>query len=323
MPRSKLQPPRRRPPTLPPAPLTVAEVLTWADAHRDRVGRWPNAYTGSIPEAPLGTSWRQVDNGLRYGSRGLPGNSSLAQLLVEHRGHRHVGALPRLTVAAILRWADAWYQRAGEWPVRESGVIPEATAGDTWKDIDNALIHGLRGFQRGQSLPQLLARRRGVRNLHTIPRLTIKMILRWIEVHHRATGRWPTVHAGPVVGQPGETWLAVQSALDQGTRGLPGGSSLAQLLQEHRGIRNKSRLPRLTERRILAWADAHLRSTGRYTVIASGPIADAPGETWLAMQMALVEGLRGLPGGSSLARLLNERRGVPIHKGRPRRNIGP
>jgi hypothetical protein len=241
MPRSKLQPPRRRPPTLPPPPLTVAEVLTWADAHRDRAGRWPNAYSGPIPEAPLGTSWRQVDNGLRYGSRGLPGKSSLAQLLAEHRGHRHVGALPRLTVVAILAWADAWHQRTGEWPVRESGLIPEATAGDMWKDIDNALIHGLRGFRRGQSLPQLLARRAGARNLHTIPRLTIKTILRWIEGHHGATGRWPTVYSGPVAGQPGENWHMVNSALDKGLRGLPGGSSLAKVLRKHFGVVNRYR----------------------------------------------------------------------------------
>jgi hypothetical protein len=107
MPRHRLPKPRRRPPTLPPPPLTVAEVITWADAHRDRTGRWPNAYSGPIPDAPLGTNWKLVDNGLRHGSRGLPGESSLAQLLAEQRGHRNIGALPRLTVAQILRWADA------------------------------------------------------------------------------------------------------------------------------------------------------------------------------------------------------------------------
>jgi hypothetical protein len=298
-------------------------VLTWTDAHRDRTGSWPNAFSGVIPEAPLGTNWRQVDNALRYGLRGPHGRSSLAQLLAEHRGHRNIMALPRLTVALILRWADAWHRRTGEWPLIHSGPIPDATAGDTWKDIDTALRQGLRGLRSGRSLPQVLAQRRGVRYLHSTPPLTVETILAWAGSHHVTTGRWPRVDSGPVAGQPGETWLAVQSALDQGTRGLPGGSSLAQLLQQRRGVRNKSRLPRLTKRKILAWADAHQRRTGRYPVIASGPIADAPGETWLAMQVALVEGLRGLPGGSSLARLLNERRGVPIRKGRPRRTSPP
>jgi hypothetical protein len=126
--------PSRRPP-----PLSVAEVLAWADAHRARVGTWPNACSGAIPDATLGTNWRQVDNALRYGLRGLPGKSSLAQLLAEHRGHRNAMALPRLTVAKILRWADTWQQCTGVWPLIESGPIPDATDGDTWQDIDTAL----------------------------------------------------------------------------------------------------------------------------------------------------------------------------------------
>jgi hypothetical protein len=46
--------------------------------------------------------------------------------------------------------------------------------------------------------------------------------------------------------------------------------------------------------------------TGRWPSAGSGPIAEAPGEKWNADNMALVKGNRGLPGGSSLARLLGE-----------------
>ena len=35
----------------------------------------------------------------------------------------------------------------------------------------------------------------------------------------------------------------------------------------------------------------------------SGPIAEAPGETWKSVDLALRYGYRGLPGGASLARL--------------------
>jgi hypothetical protein len=65
-------------------------------------------------------------------------------------------------------------------------------------------------------------------------------------------------------------------------------------------VGNRARLPRITAKKILAWADAHHRRTGRGPSCESGPILDAPGETWLAVQMALVQGLRGLRGGSSL-----------------------
>ncbi len=56
--------------------------------------------------------------------------------------------------------------------------------------------------------------------------------------------------------------------------------------------------------RILSWTDAHHARTGRWPNYDSGPIMDAPGETWAAVQMALTLGRRGLPGGSSQARLL-------------------
>jgi hypothetical protein len=46
-------------------------------------------------------------------------------------------------------------------------------------------------------------------------------------------------------------------ALRLGLRGLPGGSSLARLLDEQRRVRNVKNLPPLTEEQILAWADEH------------------------------------------------------------------
>jgi hypothetical protein len=146
---------------LPVPPLTVAEILAWADAYRARKGRFPHAFSGAIPEAPLGTNWRQVDNALRYGLRGLAGGASLAQFLAEHRGHRNIQRLPRLTDARIVRWAVAWKRRTGDWPLIGSGSIPESTAGDTWKAVDIALRQGLRGLRPGRSLPQLLAEQRG------------------------------------------------------------------------------------------------------------------------------------------------------------------
>jgi hypothetical protein len=41
-------------------PLTVAQILAWADAHRARTGEWPRVLSGPIPEAP-GESWRAVN----------------------------------------------------------------------------------------------------------------------------------------------------------------------------------------------------------------------------------------------------------------------
>jgi hypothetical protein len=65
-----------------------------------------------------------------------------------------------------------------------------------------------------------------------------------------------------------------------GGRGMPGGSALVQRLAERRLVRNPQDLSQLTQRQILAWADAHERSTGTWPIRNSGPFPQAPGETW-------------------------------------------
>jgi hypothetical protein len=116
----------------------------------------------------------------------------------------------------------------------------------------------------------------------------------------------------------------VNSALRQGCRGLRGGSSLAQLLAAKRQVPNRMQLARLTEGRILAWADAHRRRTGGWPTSKSGPVAGQPGETWYKLDLSLRLGCRGLPGGDSLVRLLRRSgRNVPERRGRPRKNSRP
>jgi hypothetical protein len=87
-----------------------------------------------------------------------------------------------------------------------------------------------------------------------------------------------------------------------------GGASLARLLAQHRGVRNLRDLPFLSIRHILAWSDAYHARTGRWPTSEAGPVAEAPGETWRGIDQALRVGIRGLAGGSSLARLLAARR---------------
>jgi DNA-binding XRE family transcriptional regulator len=103
---------------------------------------------------------------------------------------------------------------------------------------------------------------------------------------------------------PGESWLAVDMALYHGTRGLPGGSSLAQLLKQERGRRAVGNLPYLSVKMILSAADAHFRQTGAWPQAMTGSIPEMPGEKWYGVEWALRNGFRGLPGGSSLYQLL-------------------
>jgi hypothetical protein len=216
---------------------------------------------------------------------------------------------PKLTFSQILAWADAHFRRTGEWPKTSTGPVKD-NLNETWGNIDVTLRRGLRGLPGGSSLARLLDEQRGVRNVKNLPPLTEPMILAWADEHHRKTGEWPEILSGAIPGTRGEVWRNVDMALRDGTRGLPGQSSLADLLERGRGVRNRLNVPDLSLTLILAWADRYHDETETWPKHDSGSISWAPGETWDAVDSALRVGIRGLKPGSSLARLLAQKRGV-------------
>jgi len=288
--------------------LTESQILAWADAHRERTGRWPACHSGAIPKSS-GESWLAIEAALAFGLRGIRGRSTLARFLARNRERYNRLARQRLTIAQILTWADAWHRRTGSWPQRHSGTIP-GSRGLDWRIVDRALRRGRCGLKRGSTLARLLAKKRGVTYRLSQPPLSERLILRWADRHHRRTGSWPNHLSGRIVGSRGESWGKVHTALYCGGRGLPGGSSLADLFARRRGARNKRNLPPFTEELIVEWADEHYRRFGCWPNSQSGIIRDAPGETWRAVEAALYKGIRGLQGGSSLTRLLVAHRGI-------------
>jgi superfamily II DNA or RNA helicase len=282
--------------------LSIEQILCWADNHQRRNGKWPKRKSGMI--AGTRENWARIDNCLRRGHRGLPPRSSLAKLLVTHRHARTQINIPRLSVEQILAWADQHRVRTGTWPDQGSGEV-EGTS-ENWGNIQQCLLRGLRGLQGGFSIRRLLRQHRSVRNRSELPCLSIQQILAWADAHKAATGVWPTVSSGVIQGTQ-EKWSAVGTALSLGNRGLKGGDSLARLLAEHRDVPNSSDLPRLSYRCILAWADQHHATTGRWPTAASGEV-HGTSESWGAIQSCLRLGLRGLPGGSSVSKLLKQHR---------------
>ena len=102
----------------------------------------------------------------------------------------------------------------------------------------------------------------------------------------------------------------MNAALAAGLRGLRGGYSLARLLADRRGKRNRLNPPDLKRAAILAWADAFHERTGQWPTLRSGAIAESPDDTWHQINQALKRGQRGLRGGCSFAQLLVSERGV-------------
>jgi hypothetical protein len=287
--------------------LTIERILQWADAHHAAHGQWPIINAGPVPGVGR-LSWSSIDRSLRYGGHGLPGGTSLPRLLREKRGLSRPSRArkrSRLSVDQILSWADAHYAARGEWPRVASGSVVSAS-GECWQRIDLCLRYGNRGLPGGSSLRRLLDEHRPV------PRrvLSLEMILAWTRAHHAATGRWPHASSGAVAGVSDETWSRIDAALRKGCRGLPGGSSLSQLLRTTFFPDRKRGWRTLTLEHVRAWAEAHYAATGRWPRTTSGVVQAAPAEKWRNLQQALRKGLRGLPPGHSLAELFASRQAL-------------
>lgn len=295
-------------------PLTVEQILAWADQWKAERGRWPETKDGDLRFAD--ETWVNIDQALRVGLRGLRRGQSLARILDKHRGKRNRKRLPKYTIDQILKWADAHHQRTGRWPRNTDGFIP-GTRGETWNAVEMALSHGQRGLPGGTSLACLLAERRGTINRMAQPPLSVDQIRQWIDCFHREHGFFPSSQSGEIPGAKGETWLAVDKALRSGRRGLRK-SSLIKFLQRHYGVGRHRRRPPYRIEQILEWIDEHHQRTGEWPNQKSGRIGAAPSETWARVSEALRLGKRGLKGGSSLAMLLSQYRGVRTRVDLPR-----
>jgi hypothetical protein len=330
--------------------LTVEVILVWADAHCLAHGTWPEAglrASSGVVEGVPGESWNGINQALALGLRGLPGDSSLAELLAEQRGApvpdlgpkalaekiwaweqeqfplkgprrpdrlRESTPRPRLTLEQVLGWADAHHAATGKWPTAKSGPVLGAPR-ENWANLNNLLRFCLRGLPSGLGIPRMLEKYRGVGDRRKMEPLSIDAILAWADAHHEATGTWPKKGPHRVRAAPFDvTWEGINSSLIFGRRGLPGGSSLFRLLAEHRGVGLERRLDLA---RILAWADAHHAATGTWPTAGSGPVLGVHGEDWKTLDAALKRGNRGLPGRQTLHRLLARHRGVRKASGRP------
>ena len=292
--------------------LTVAQILQWMDEHKRRTRQWPNQTSGQV----YGTSetWRGINSALAKGMRGLEGGSSIVQLLVEHRDVKTRFWDDSLTVTDILLWCDQFFERESRWPKSSDGDIPGTPY--TWLTVDNKLRTGWTRHPHSSSLPRLLNEKRGYRHRHRLPPLTREIIISLANQYFRREGRWPTTESGEIPGT-GETWQRINAALAQGQRGFPGGDSLPRFLHRELGVVHRLASARLSVRRILGWVDEHKTRFGKFPTIHDKR-SPAPGESWMAINAALERGSRGLPGASSLPKLLADHRGAARGIHRPR-----
>ena len=218
----------------------------------------------------------------------------------------------------VLEWADAFRRRRGEWPRGSSGTIAEQPA-LTWRLVNSALRHGLRGLPGRSSLTQELQRH----GRFARPPLTVEMILGWADAFYRRHGIWPRIRSGQhSPNRPGTQWRGINSFLHRGSRGLPGGSSLGGLaLKQHPGkfiAAAKTASPKT--RSSVGRKKPFSNAPGKWPQAASGLVPESGGTKWNDVNKALIFGFRGLPGGSCLKKLLGARKvmGPEPQERRPR-----
>ena len=303
----------------------------------------PNKRSGdATPYFGLSVRWNCVDQCLRNGGRGLPGGSSLYQLLVAHglkggkidwdaqplgecadselaenleiskeavqkqRSDRGIPAFNlahELTTDSILDDCLRYFKKHKRYPTQRDGA--------KWKNIHQALRNGHRGLPGGSSLHQLLVYHGFKKETKLeVGSLTEIQIVKAAKVYHKKHGKWPSLSS--VDAARGfdfkVSWRSINSALRGGFRGLPGGSSLHQLLVDHGLI---DEVTNLTEVQIVKAAKAHHKKHGKYPSSISGDASGFFGfkATWMSIHSALKGGCRGLPGGSSLS-LLKKKHGL-------------
>jgi hypothetical protein len=296
--------------------LKAEAILRWVAEWKERTGKWPNSLSGEIPGSG-GEKWNVVDLALGAGGRGLPGGSSLAKLIAEHFNVRNATNLPPLSIELITRWISEWRERKGSFPDPAFGVIP-GSEGETWGGVNHALRAGRRGLPGGSSLAKFIAEHFDGRHKTILKSLSIMEIKRWISEWRERQDSWPSQMSGEIPGSGGETWGAIDSALRDGGRGLPSGSSLPRFIADHFSVRNATNKPDLTIKMIKKWITEWKERDGEYPKIKSGEIPGSGGETWNAVNQALYSGGRSLPSGSSLPKLIATHFGVRNDSNKPR-----
>lgn len=298
--------------------LDETQIIDWVKKHIEQYGKKPGKHTGAVEFAEgehKGITWAAIDIALKKGLRGLPGKSCLVKLIKEKLGIRSYHNPPALPTQLIIDWITLFINKYERKPNMSDGNIEFAEgeyAGETWSGVNAALWRGGRGQPGKSSLASLIQENFGIKNIQDLPALSATLILDWIKQYIDVHGKKPNRTSGiiePVSEEyKGITWTIINTALEVGTRGLPGGSSLAKLIDNKMGIANPMNLPSLNEELIINWVTQFINTHKEKPLRSSGVIefasADHKGITWLAVDSALKRGRRGISGKSSLASLI-------------------
>jgi hypothetical protein len=179
-------------------------------------------------------------------------------------------------------------------PTKDTKNCTGLPDGETWTNINECLRNGFRGLAGGSSLVDLKQRYFGIKTP-----LTEKIIAEAIGIFHKKHQRYPGSRDSDTSGLPaGDSWAGIISCLHYGNRGLSPGNSIGKIIAKYFGAKGC-----LSEKRIV---DMMLAWNKKYKIYPNQNTKGKPDKfegSWASIDNALAKGLRGLRGGSSLAKL--------------------
>ncbi|MBN8521251.1 MAG: hypothetical protein J0L77_05060 [Alphaproteobacteria bacterium] len=313
-----------------PEPLDLELIRRTILATRLETGKWPTQKAGLVQYGPYAdgkTKFTTLLAALRNGRRGLLGSSSLSEqcaILSEKHGLDYINHLNQhdFDLGTIRETILKTRQQTGRWPTQKSGLVkhgPYANGRITFLALGKALSVGSRGLTGGSSLPQECEYVSNQFKLNYVNVLKqsnydLNKIRETIFETRRQTGKWPSMERGLVKYGPyadGKTkFHALNAALKNGLRGLPGGSSIADqcsIVSEQFGLDyfNIFKQPNYDLEKIREILLKARMETGRWPTRSSGLVQYEPyadGKTkYATFDAALRKGRRGLSGRSSLS----------------------
>lgn len=284
--------------------LTVEEIQLAALKHLCQTGSLPSSASREPAPSIPGCTWHSINNAAFYGLRGLP-QSSLSAILAPLR---------IITEEELRSAALEYFQHTGRFPSAGSQGTVSGLPSETWRTMAHAMSSGRCLNSSAQGISEFM---RPLRKQHNAPAQGVppgtlrKPLLNEDSVRaaardfFRLHGRLPTHHSRePIPSLPNETWPGINFAGQNGSRGLSEGRTVSKILAPLRAELGID--PPLSEAGIVAAAQEFHRLNGRLpnSGDSSQRPPGLPRDTWCILNHALSRGLRGLPGGTTLAKLL-------------------
>lgn len=191
----------------------------------------------------------------------------------------------------IEAWMISHYKKYGVWPW--GGTQELAPDGSTWMAINKCCESCCRGIENKTSL-------RGIRmkkGLGVFSQInSASEVVNLAKLHFEKFGEWPTYKTREK-SEIGISWKSIQrQCIDCGF------GTLAKILHDKKLKRSRFHLQCLSEQMIVSWMVDYKLKTGKYPNCNSAELTPDKG-TWNGVDIALMQGFRGLAGGSSLAEL--------------------